>query len=82
MIMFFHRFLDYMNKGLELFENDPDVAFISGYRKPVHESDEPNNVAAYYNFSSWGTDGWFHKQDSIISEINRVLTCIIKDQIC
>jgi hypothetical protein len=64
-------FLDYMNKGLKLFRDNPNVAYISGYRDSQHESDEPNNVAAYYNYSPWGTGGWFGKQDFLFKEIDR-----------
>ena len=64
-------FLDYINKGLELFEENQNVLVLCGYRPETHEDDSPNNVCESYVYESWGYGTWFYKENRIRDQINR-----------
>lgn len=57
------NFLDYINKGLDKFKADPQVAAICGYTYPITI---PRNYAYnyyyYQTFSAWGFGMWKNKQ--------------------
>lgn len=55
------NFLDYINKGLELYEDDIDIISISGYSYlfPFLECEE--KVYLYSAFSAWGVGLWRDK---------------------
>jgi len=60
------NFLEYMNKGLEKYKNDPRVVSICGYNFPF---DYMENIKGYEKnafpiqyYSAWGTGCWFDKR--------------------
>lgn len=55
------NFLDYINKGLNLFEDNPSVYAVSGYTPPVEMKDYTKNAYATYNYSAWGVGLWKSK---------------------
>ncbi len=56
-------FLEYMNKCLDLFENDPEVFAINGYTYPVpyKVSEGSNTVKQFATVSEWGIGYWKKK---------------------
>jgi hypothetical protein len=67
------NFLEYVNKGLEIFYTDPNIYAVCGYNFPI---DMPTNYRSNYYinsiFAGWGFGHWRHKrweQPKSISEI-------------
>ena len=56
-------FLEYMNKCLDLFENDPEVFAVNGYTYPVSFkiSEGSNAVKQFATVSEWGIGYWKDK---------------------
>ena len=56
-------FLEYMNKCLDYYENDPDVFAVNGYTYPVSyiHSEGSNVVKQYATVSEWGIGYWKRK---------------------
>ncbi len=56
-------FLEYMNKCLDLFENDPDVFAVNGYTYPISYkiSEGSNIVKQFATVSEWGIGYWKKK---------------------
>ncbi|MCR4789293.1 MAG: glycosyltransferase [Lachnospiraceae bacterium] len=63
-------FLDYVNKGLERFKDDPDVLYIFGYRSDVKD-DRINNVEEAYYHAPWGFGAWIYKEKEFEKQITR-----------
>lgn len=60
--IFAPSFLEFINKGLELYKDDNRVSAICGYSHPCDFSDEGHTVFAQsINYSAWGTGTWFKK---------------------
>lgn len=58
------NFLEYINKGLELYENNPDVIAICGFKDTDWEYD--NNEIAYVKLlPAYGYGTWFKKSDKL-----------------
>ena len=59
-IEFSPDFLEYMNKCLDLYENDPDVFAINGYTYPIpYKISEGSNVVKQFaTVSEWGIGYW------------------------
>lgn len=56
------NFLDYINTGLNKFENDPNILAICGYNYPVViPKDYKYNFYYYKAFSAWGVGIWKNK---------------------
>lgn len=56
-------FLEYINKGLEKFEDDPTVLCISGYKSFYSlVSDENTFFFQNVDYNSWGVASWVKKQ--------------------
>ncbi len=55
------NFLDFINKGLEKFENDEEVYAICGYHFPYSLKNYANNVYSSHAISAWGIGYWRHK---------------------
>lgn len=55
------NFLDYINQGLDIYKDNPQVFAICGYNYPIDLSDY--NKAYYFSheFAAWGYGGWFEK---------------------
>ena len=56
-------FLEYMNKCLDYYENDPDVFAVNGYAYPVSysHSEDSNVIKQYATVSEWGIGYWKKK---------------------
>lgn len=70
--VFSPNFLEYINKGLEKFEDDPNVVFISGYSHyPIYQFKYNGNNYFYHNtdHSAWGYATWIKKNDDLRKEV-------------
>ena len=56
-------FLEYMNKCLDYYENDPDVFAVNGYAYPISyiHSEGSNVIKQYATVSEWGIGYWKKK---------------------
>jgi len=60
--VFSPNFLEYINKGLELYEDRQDVLYICGYTQPYNFQFENNNYFFHRtDMSAWGFGGWVKK---------------------
>lgn len=57
------NFLEYMNKGLELFESDEQILAICGYRNDKPWKCDDGNVMKLSIFHAWGYATWKEKID-------------------
>ena len=64
-------FLDYINKGLELFEDDERVSFICGYNTETKPADKESSIRADNYFGTWGYGTWIKKHNNIEDQITR-----------
>ena len=62
-IEFAPGFLEYMNKCLDEYENDPDVFAVNGYSYPIsyRHSEGSNVIKQYATVSEWGIGYWKKK---------------------
>ena len=65
--VFAPNFLEYMNRCLDAFENDPDVVMVSGYSYPIQWDVSAGATCLKQNVSAsmWGTGFWINKQIQI-----------------
>lgn len=69
--IFSPNFLDYINKGLKIYENDPTVLAINGYRQLPELLVNGNTIIRQNNgFSAWGFGIWRDKYINMMEEIN------------
>ena len=62
------NFLEYINKGLSLYERDEKVLMISGYSYPdICKMKNTNNVLAFRKAAAWGCGRWFHKEMTYVT---------------
>lgn len=72
--VFSPNFLMYINKGLDLFENDMSVLAINGYCHPYHFKFADNNHFRHnVDFSAWGYGIWKNRIYDCEKEINNGL---------
>ena len=64
-------FLDYINKGLELFKEDERVCVLCGYAPERNITVECNNITANCYFGTWGYGTWINKYHRIHDKISR-----------
>ena len=69
------NFLEYMDRCLEMYEDDKDVIAVTGYSFPINwsVSDEANIFKSKIHFSMWGTGFWrnkFYKLQELFIEPN------------
>lgn len=57
------NFLDYINRGLILFEDAEEISAICGYNYPVEMNDYTHNTYLSRNFSAWGYGIWKQKYE-------------------
>lgn len=57
-------FLEFMNQGLQNYEDDPNVLSISGYSHLLCYK-HPTSCYFSYNSAAWGIGVWFDKEDEI-----------------
>lgn len=55
-------FLDYMNKALIKYKDNPKVIAICGYNYPVDMTGYNKNIFAFQNYSAWGVGMWKGKE--------------------
>ena len=56
------NFLEFINKGLMLYKDNPDIILVSGYSYPsVKEMGFPNNVVSAKIAAAWGAGHWTQK---------------------
>lgn len=65
------NFLAYINKGLELFEDDDDILAICGYRNNKFWEFDDGNVTKIDMFHAWGYATWKDKIEKAREWINR-----------
>lgn len=56
------NFLEFINKGLDKYKDEPTVFSISGYNFPISMQGYDKNVYASYHFSAWGCGFWKEKR--------------------
>jgi hypothetical protein len=67
------NFLDYINKGLEIYENNEQVYAVCGYNFPIEmPSDLDQNFYFWKGFSAWGCGYWRNKFYSIDRSIDSI----------
>lgn len=62
------NFLEYVNKGLDLFENDPNVIAICGAKDTDWETDG-KNVAFVKLYAAYGVAGWLDKRAKVAQKL-------------
>lgn len=65
------NFLDYLNKGLDLFENDEEVFAVCGYRNEKPWKFDDGNVIKLCIFHAWGYATWVKKEQKCYQWICR-----------
>ena len=58
-------FLEYMNKGLELYKDDDSIYSITGYAHPINLGDYEYNFYIHYAACAWGIGLWRNKRMSL-----------------
>lgn len=64
------NFIEYIDKGLELFENDERIMMICANGAPTPE-DKENNVVLSQNYTAYGYGTWIKRDKNIRNQINR-----------
>lgn len=70
------NFLEYMNKGLDNYKENPRVYSISGYNYPVSMEGYSKNNYASYRFSAWGCAFW--KEKRIVLSNKEIIKFVLK----
>lgn len=67
------NFLEYMNKALEVFENEEDIVAVTGYSYPIDWDVDENSNVMLENFIApmWGTGFWKSKYLEISDFMNQ-----------
>jgi hypothetical protein len=69
--IFSNLFIDYINIGLNKFQNSGDIFSISGYHFPVTVPDSLNNdIYLWQGFAAWGVGVWKEKWDKMKDSCN------------
>ncbi len=64
-------FLDYINKGMELFSDSKSIIMLTGFNFPWHDTYLPNNVGEIYAFMPWGFGMTVENYDFLAGNITR-----------
>lgn len=68
------NFLDYMNKCLNRYKDDPSIYAVCGYNFPVDFGDYNKNVYFNHLYSAWGVGRWRYKEIPFeISSVKSIL---------
>ncbi len=60
------NFLQYINDGLNLYENDTKIFSVSGYNYPINIPESyPHDIYKWQGYSAWGAGTWKDRRDSI-----------------
>ncbi len=65
------NFIEYIDKGLELFENDDRVVAVCASGAAEEKDEDDSNVVLSHNFSAWGYGTWVRKMKTYEKEITR-----------
>lgn len=65
------NFLDYINKGLEKYKDNPNIFAICGYNYPVDMSTYSYDYYFSHNFAAWGYGSWFNKLEKVFKLIKK-----------
>lgn len=69
--IFSSNFLEYINKGLELYKNDPRILAVCGYRNNfVGKFEDNNHFAQHSLFQAWGYGIWKNRYVRLQNELN------------
>lgn len=72
--VFSANFLDYVNKALEIYENDNSVETICGYNFPIDMGNFKESTYLSHYYSAWGIGIWKNKrEDCSIEGIKKML---------
>lgn len=63
-------FLDYINSGLDRFEDDSSVMAICGYNYPIDMGGMDNSAYKSQKFSAWGVAYWREKSDFYVNTVH------------
>lgn len=55
------NFLDYINKGLEIYKDNPNVYAICGYNYPIDMAGYDHEYYFSHEFAAWGYGSWIDK---------------------
>lgn len=61
-------FLDFMNKALEMFKDDPYVTSVAGWIPDKWYGITHTNIFFTHYFSAWGAGEWINKEDAMPTE--------------
>lgn len=64
------NFIEYIDKGLDLFKNDEDVMAICSNGSPTFE-EEDNNIVLSQNYTAYGCGLWVNKEKKLQELMNR-----------
>lgn len=62
------NFLEFINKGLDKYKDNPEVLSISGYNYPINMEGYDKNIYASFHFSAWGCGFWKDKRLTLTSK--------------
>nr|WP_229095526.1 hypothetical protein [Alistipes sp. D31t1_170403_E11] len=63
-------FLDYINSGLDRFEDDSSVMAICGYNYPIDMGGMDDSAYKSQKFSAWGVAYWREKPDALLNHLD------------
>lgn len=59
--IFSPNFLDFINKGLEKYKDNPNVVAVCGYSYPIYWESSYKSILQHQYFSAWGYGEWGYK---------------------
>lgn len=65
------NFIEYIDKGLELFENNENIIAVCSTGAGGEKETDDENVVLTHNYSAHGYGTWFKKDDKFTEQINR-----------
>lgn len=68
-------FLNFINKGLDTYENRTDILSVCGYIYPIKFKNDPGDLFLYQGFSAWGYGTWKYKFEKLSFNLNEVENC-------
>ena len=68
--IFSPNFLEYVNKGLDIFEDREDIFAVCGYNYPIELTCNKNNYYLWKGFSAWGCGIWREKFNKVDFKFN------------
>lgn len=68
--VFSPNFLDYVNKGLEKYKDDPRVFAVCGYNYPMDMTGYDKPYFFAHEISAWGMGRWVNKYEAVRATIN------------